>query len=253
MACWRPILEPELWPTNALMHVQSTEGRRHSGGQAELSRHARHCVQGHVRPGGRQALQGCRHGDCHAGRMLPMALTALLAGVVSRAVLKLSLTQCWRCHGYLVQLFGVASSQVMARYRWQPSHRLRPHIVVSISSGLGCLQEHDDSWVTDLPEGMHFVTPDWVSGCLAQGRLLAEHTHLISIARMVMLARLQVSTPLADVRPAWWKRALACCRIAAWPSDGIVAWAGEIETPFGADCAWYIPALSSWSFSGLWL
>ena len=51
--------------------------------------------------------------------------------------------------------------------------------------------------MTDLPEGMHFVTPEWVSSCLAQGRLLSEHAYLISIARMVMLARLQVRAPLA--------------------------------------------------------
>ena len=78
-----------------------------------------------------------------------------------------------------------------------PSHQIKPHAGMPISSCLGCLQEHDDSWVTDLPEAMHFVTPEWVSGCLAQGKLLSEHSHLISIARMVMLARLQVSAPLA--------------------------------------------------------
>ena len=93
-------------------------------------------------------------------------------------------------------------------WRWRPlviwnTSACEPHADVPISSCLGCLQEHDDSWVTDLPEGMHFVTPDWVSGCLAQGRLLLEHAYLISIARMVMLARLQVGTPLADSRPAW--------------------------------------------------
>ena len=183
-----------LRPINALMHVQSTEGRRHSGGQAEPSRHTCHCAQGHVSPAGRQALQGCRHGDCHAGRA-PLALAALLAWVVSRIMLEVS-----RLLGMAV--WGV-SAQVMTCYRWWPSHCLRPQTGRHISSGLGYLQEHDDSWVTDLPEGMHFVTPDWVSGCLAQGRLLLEHAYLISIARMVMLARLQVGTPLADSRPAW--------------------------------------------------
>ena len=79
-----------------------------------------------------------------------------------------------------------------------PSHRLKPYADVLTSSCLGCVQEHDDSWVTDLPEAMHFVTPEWVSSCLAQGKLVSEHAHLISIARMVMLARLQVSALLCD-------------------------------------------------------
>ena len=132
-----------------------------------------------------------------------MASTALLAEGVSHAVLKLS-------HLLDASIWD-ASLPVTIWCRWRPSHRLRPHTGRPISSGLGCLQEHDDSWVTDLPEGMHFVTPDWVSGCLAQGRLLSEHAHLISIARMVMLARLQVSNPLADSCPAWWRRALPGC------------------------------------------
>lgn len=47
-----------------------------------------------------------------------------------------------------------------------------------------------------MPEGVHFVTPNWVSDCLAHAKLLPEGSYLIDLARMDLLAKLQVGTSL---------------------------------------------------------
>ena len=47
-----------------------------------------------------------------------------------------------------------------------------------------------------LPDGVAFVTPEWVSSCLAQGKRLPEAAHLIDLARMLLLANLQVGLRL---------------------------------------------------------
>lgn len=47
-----------------------------------------------------------------------------------------------------------------------------------------------------LPDGVAFVTPEWVSSCLAQGKRLSEAAHLIDLARMLLLANLQVGLRL---------------------------------------------------------
>ncbi len=53
-----------------------------------------------------------------------------------------------------------------------------------------------------LPDGVAFVTPEWVSGCLAQEKRLVEAAHLIDLARMLLLANLQVGVKVESI-PTW--------------------------------------------------
>jgi len=54
------------------------------------------------------------------------------------------------------------------------------------------VQKIEGEELVALPGGVHFVTPNWVSDCLAHAKLLPESSYLIDLARMDLLAKLQV-------------------------------------------------------------
>lgn len=47
-------------------------------------------------------------------------------------------------------------------------------------------------WTALMLKTVNGVDAEWVSDCLAQGKLLPEGTHLIDLARMALQAKLQV-------------------------------------------------------------
>jgi hypothetical protein len=50
---------------------------------------------------------------------------------------------------------------------------------------------YDGGKVVRLPKGVHYVTPLYISDCLAHGQLLPEERYYIDLYRMAVLRSLQ--------------------------------------------------------------
>ena len=107
------------------------------------------------------------------------------------------------------------------------------------------MQEHDGDELVQLPDGAAFVTPEWVSSCLAQGKRLLEAAHLIDLARMLLLAKLQVGLTLISTATRM-KNGKVCMH-------GAVASTVKELLPLHMWWLWRPPISLTWRARSCWL